>query len=305
MLKTVEVINYLGDSIILDLRNPASSGFLIKEIEGLGPVTSDINVTDLATNDGGIFNSSRLQTRNIVFTLQYLFNPTIEDMRRKSYKYFPTKKELTLIFETDSRKAAITGYVESNEIDFFSKDEGSQISIICPDPYFYSVSDSGEDDSTVFSGLTPAFEFIFSNESLTEDLIEFGIIQNLSQRSIPYDGDADTGVTITIHATARVENISIYNVNTREQMKINTDKLEAMTGSPMVSGDDIIICTIKGRKSITLLRGGVYTNILNCLDKNSDWFQLTRGDNIFTYDATVGAYNIQFKVQHPVIYEGI
>lgn len=37
-------------------------------------------------------------------------------------------------------------------------------------------------------------------------------------------------------------------------MRIDTDKLEKLTGSGMVAGDEIIISTIKGDKSITLLR---------------------------------------------------
>ena len=93
----------------------------------------------------------------------------------------------------------------------------------------------------------------FSNESLTESLIEFGEIKNETEQTVYYSGDAEIGVVITIHAIGNVRNITIYNTGTREVMRIDTDKLEQLTGSGMVAGDEIIISTIKGDKSITLL----------------------------------------------------
>lgn len=45
--------------------------------------------------------------------------------------------------------------------------------------------------------------------------------------------------------------------------------------------------------------------VLNALDKESDWFQLTKGDNIFAYTADEGAENLQFKIENRIIYEGV
>ena len=50
-------------------------------------------------------------------------------------------------------------------------------------------------------------------------------------------------------------------------MKIDTVKLQKLTGKGIVASDDIVINTSKGDKSITLIREGVSYNILNCLDK--------------------------------------
>ena len=69
MIRSVTVTNYLGDSKVLELANPEPSGFVIASIEGLGPVKSNINTTDLASNDGALYNSARLETRNIVFDI--------------------------------------------------------------------------------------------------------------------------------------------------------------------------------------------------------------------------------------------
>ena len=88
-------------------------------------------------------------------------------------------------------------------------------------------------------------------------------------------------------------------------MKIDTDKLIAMTGSPIITGDDISIVTLVGQKSITLTRDGVETNILNCLDRNSDWLRLVKGDNIIAYTADIGSVNLQFAIENRTIYEGV
>ena len=110
---------------------------------------------------------------------------------------------------------------------------------------------------------------------------------------------------IYIHAIGPATNINIYNTETREVMSINTTKLEALTGKGIVASDDIIINTLKGEKSITLVREGKSYNILNCLDKNTDWFTLVKGDNIFAFTAESGVTNLQFRIENKVIYEGV
>ena len=307
MIYSLAVTNYLGDRIRLELGRPENTGFLIKSITGLGPVKANVNTTEVATNDGSMFNSARLSQRNIVIQLAFMhsiYGEDIEEVRRKLYKYFPIKKNVELIIETDNRYVRTTGYVESNEPDIFSKQEGSQISIICPDPYFYSASEDGN-NVTDFYSIDPQFEFPFSNESLIEPLLVFGEIQIKTDGVITYQGDSEIGVMIYIHAIGPATNINIYNTETREVMSIDTDKLEKLTGKGIVASDDIIINTLKGEKSISLVREGKSYNILNCLDKNTDWFTLTKGDNIFAFTAESGVTNLQFRIENKVIYEGV
>lgn len=304
MIKAITVTNYLGDSIRLELARPDLSGFAVTSISGLGPGTATINTTELAANDGALYNSARVPSRNIVISLKYLWNATIEDVRQLSYRYFPLKKKCKLLIETDNRIVDIEGYVESNDPTIFSNHEGADVSIICPYPYFYSAGDEAE-NQTDFYSVDPLFEFPFSNESLTEALLEMGAISIYYQRVITYSGDADVGMTITIHAVGSATNVTIYNLDTRESMTIDTDKLEDLTGSGITTADTITICTVKGSKSITLLRDGVSTNILNCLDKDADWFQLSNGDNIFAYSAEDGAENLHFTIVNKILYEGV
>lgn len=304
MIKSITVTNHLGDSLKMELGKPEESGFLITSIDGLGPAQGDISMTKLAAADGSVYNSARVETRNIVINIKYLFKETIEDARLLSYKYFPVKKKVNLLIETDNRLATIDGYVESNSPDIFSSSEMTQISILCAYPYFYSAGEDGN-QTTVFSGIEPLFEFEFSNESLTEPLLEFGEIKNREESVVTYYGDADVGVKITIHATGPVSNISIYNTRTREIMHIDTDKIKTITGEGIIAGDDIIINTIVGDKYVHLVRKGKTINILNALDKYSDWFTLSRGDNIFAFTADAGSNNLQFQIENRLLYEGV
>lgn len=307
MIYLFAITNYLGDRVKLELGKPEVSGFLIKSVTGLGPVKANVNTTEVVTNDGSMFNSARLSQRNIVFQLAFVdtvYGETIEDIRQKSYKYFPAKKSVEIVIETDNRYVKIKGYVESNEPDIFSSQEGTQISIICPDPYFYSAGEDGN-NVTDFYTIDPMFEFPFSNESLTDPLLIFGEIQIKTEGVITYYGDSEIGVVIYIHAIGPATNINIYNTETREVMMINTTKLEKLTGKGLVASDDIVINTTKGEKSITLVREGASYNILNCLDKNTDWFTLSKGDNIFAFTAETGVTNLQFRIENQVIYEGV
>jgi hypothetical protein len=307
MINSVTVTNHLGDSVTLELRFPEKSGFLISEggITGLEPPKANINITEVSTMDGAIYNSSRANSRNIVFNLGFFENPaanlTIENIRHNSYKYFPVKRPIEILVETDTRSCRTIGYVESNEINVFSEKEGSVISVICPDAYLYSV----DDQITVFSAVNSIFEFPFSNESLTEKLLIISELEVHSSNSVYYLGDASIGVRLVMHAIGDATNVKIVNVSTREEMSIDSAHLVSMTGFDIHEGDDIIISTVKGNKYVSLFRDGLEVNILNALGKNPVWFQLEKGDNLFTYTADEGATNLQFRIESQIAYEGV
>lgn len=302
MIKSIKVTNSKGESLVLDLFHPEKSGLIVRSISGLGPPKASINSTDLATADGALYSSARASTRNIVFNLQFMFAPTIEDSRQLTYKYFPLKKLIKIEVETDNRSLETSGYVESNQPDIFSKEETTQISILCLNPFFYDPNPS----VTQFATVTPTFEFPFSNESTNENLIEFGTI-NLDTRSIiDYIGDVDTGVLITIHALGSVSGyLTIYNVETQEKMVVDLAKIKTLIGKDYGSGDDIIISTVSGDKYVQVLHDGKYTNAIAAIEKLADWFQVSVGRNIFNFTVTKGIENLVMSFSYRNAYGGI
>lgn len=301
MIKYIQITNHLGESIRLDLMNPETSGFIIRKIDGLGPPDADIIFTEIATDDGGIDNSARVGIRDITLSLLFLADPTIEEVRLRSYKYFPIKKNITFLIETDTRSCEIVGRVESNEPSIFDKQEGCQISIRCGDPYFVSSTKNQK----VFYGTEPWFEFPFSNESVEEPLLIMGKIEQHTEGNIYYDGDADIGFVIYIHAIGSATELSFYNLTARDVIHVDDAKLISLTGEGIHAGDEIIIDTRKGRKSATLLRDGSEINILNTLGRPIEWFTLAKGDNVIAYTAKTGLENLQFRIDSNVLFEGV
>lgn len=184
MIRSMTVTNYLNESIDIVLDSPEKSGLIVTNITGIGAGNASINISEIATRDGGFFNSARKGTRNIVISLKFMETNadsqflTIEDVRHRTYQYFPVKRKVTLTFTTDTRTMMIDGYVESNEPDIFNQEEATQISILCPFPWFREIGEQ----YTYPSHDIGLFTFPFSNELVPIDLVTDS---TLIDRSIP------------------------------------------------------------------------------------------------------------------------
>ena len=315
MIKAVTVINYLGEELTIDMRHPEYSGIYIKNITGIGPCRANVVLTEKTTLDGASYTSARTTSRNIVLTLGFIFtkNNTIEELRHKSYKYFPVKKKVTLRFTTDKRVCETYGFVESNEPNIFNKEETTQISILCPDSYFYS-RDNEYVGTDSFSVRESIFEFPFSNESIKSSLIEFGDIGYNTEATINYDGDSEVGVVISAHATGPVSNIKFHNITSGydnyetislDTVKMSNSSTPGLTNNEIIAGDDIVISTVKGDKYIKLIRNGEEYNLLNYINRDAKWFQLYMGDNTLSYEAEKGATNLTITIYYKMSYEGV
>lgn len=300
MINSVSITNHLGESITLELRFPERSGFLVRGIEGLGPSKAEISMTKVGMMDGAVYNSSRVGSRNIVFSLVFIGTPTIEDTRQKSYQYFPIGQYVDVVIATDNRTTHATGYVESNEPSIFNSQEGTTISILCSKAYLYAL----QNDITEFSAVLKAFEFPFSNESTSEKLLEFGSIVGTPLSNVYYPGNVPIGFVLHIHAIGTATGVEIYCIRTNELITIDDASLAILVGSGITAGDEIIISSVQGDKYAVLERDGYQYNILNALDRFPKWFKLERGDNLFSYSADSGEENLQFKVVNQIAYEG-
>lgn len=303
MIQSIRVINNVGDEITMELRSPEKSGFFINNITGLGPVKTNVNLSKSLWQGGATFNSSRSEPRYITFDIGFMNNheKTVEELRLLSYRYFKNNSPTTIDIVTDTRRATAVGYVETNEPNIFSKDERSQISMVCPDPYFYGT----ELIQTIFSGVIGGFEFPFENRSLTEPLIEFATILRNTEANVYYSGDISNGVYILIEFLGAVTDPTINNTRNGQSMAFSSSKLITLTGANFQTGDLLFISTVKGNKTITLIRNGQTYNVLNIMTIVSDWITIQSGDNILKYTASAGLNNMLFSVNHQVVYEGL
>lgn len=311
MIQSFTVTNHNGRSMVCDLANPWKEGLAVASIEGLGPGQANINVADISSMDGGLFNSARRGSRNIVFNLVFTDHDTltIEDIRRKCYTYFPLKKNVKLKFTTSDGKTLkdyyIEGHVESNEPNIFSSAEGATVSVICPQPNFYR----GNPQQNVFS-LTADPNFVFGAYNQTpyfwrdsqadpQTKLRMGDIVSFIVCNMVYDGTADTGLIFEIvfnssvaydpsetpepmiritNSLTNTENyISLNKIY--ETMKARDDIGDEYTG--IVPGDILEFSTVQGRKYLTYVHNGIAYNMLHAVKlTNGDWVYLSEGNNI-------------------------
>lgn len=310
MIKSITVTNHLNKSITIELSRPEKSGLAVISIDGLGPVKANVSTSKLASHDGSVFNSARLDERDINMTLELMPVPskdeisTVEKVRHLVYKYFPIKRPVRVEFETDTRSVYVNGIVDDDQPNIFSEKERMTISIRCPDPWFYSVKET----NTTFSGIVPKFVFPFSSP-VGNPSLHMGEIVTNTINNIYYEGDNESGVIISIHAIGPATHLRIYNIDTHESMAIDDDKLLAITGSKIKASDDIIINTRQNSKKITLIREGIKYNILNTLNKNPSWFTVNKGDNQFAFtaddDDVSNPLNLRFDIETVNTYEGV
>lgn len=262
----------------------------IISVTGLNPPGATINISSVVGLDGGRFNSSKLDTRNIVIMLK--INGDVEKNRLFLYSLFRTKEEVRFYYSNESREVYIDGRVETVECAYFEKMEILQISIICPQPYFRAL----EEIITDISKVIPRFEFPFSIEADAPEIIsEF---DTSLVTDIVNEGESETGVIIEITFLSAVATVTIQNTETGEYFTLNYRFWE----------DDVVtINTNRGKKSVTLTRAGMNFNIFSAIDRGSTFFELVAGDNFFSYTADAGAgdENINIVFRHDTVYRGV
>lgn len=195
MLNAVTIRSKNGATLRIPLRDSWSSDVVILKIDGLGPVKSDIYITNYGAQSGGYYNGSRVGTRNVVFTLAPQ-GDDVEKIRRGLYRTFDVEEELSLVFDTNYGEYYLLGYVESFEPDIFSANSTYVVSILCPDP-FYTDANSVMSEVALLSNRTKSFEFPFENPTYADE-IEFGTILDESYGVVEYRGDVPVGMVTTI-----------------------------------------------------------------------------------------------------------
>lgn len=257
------------------------------KIEGLLPPQATINSTKVVNQDGEIFNSANVGTREIELTIKPAF--PIEENRQKLYTYFKLKRNVNIYFKNKNRDIAFSGKVENFDGSLFEQKQLITISIKCLDPYFKDRLESVANMSTIVDG----FEFPFS---IDEEGIPFSSIDKELIQNIFNAGDTETGLIIELTASGEVINPIIYNADTREYFGLNII---------MQYGDLIRINTNTSNKKVELVRDGETRNIINNIIRGNKWFTLAPGNNLFTYTCTSGEDMLNFKFIYSNKYEGV
>lgn len=132
--------------------HPPEKGFgcVVRGIDGLGPVQSEIRSVSYAELDGGSAASPRVGVRSVTvrlgFTSNYTLGVTKEDVRRELYQsILPSDKVRLTLIESEhfykhldtQENLTLEGYVETLEPNVWTRDPETTLTILCPDPNIY------------------------------------------------------------------------------------------------------------------------------------------------------------------------
>lgn len=215
MLTEISILSpNMQDPLHMILSKPYKSGINVKGVTGLTPMKANLVFDTYPYLSGSVYNSGTITDRTLVFTLAPM-SPFVQKYRRKIYSYFPPRQKITIFFDTEDNIYWTEGYVESVETDIFSKSEELTVTVRCPYPYFY-VSSSNSEALTVTESMSllkidPLFYFEFSNESTSENLIQFGQYENISSINFELKGDISEDYSFIFGFEKQTSKIEIKN----------------------------------------------------------------------------------------------
>lgn len=285
IVQSLIATNANGDSITFGRHFRLLEGF------DLSNLTAEVNYSE-NTRDGASYQNTLLSTRefDLAFFIYNDFRDRswIEERRREVFRVFnPKHNPIRLDFET---KGGDSYYLNANLEGAPSLPQGFEndnlvwqkgmLQFSCNDPYIYSSSSTMVDIAT----WVPALQFPLV---IPDEGVAFGYRTPSLIANVHNDGDSDTGMIIRFKALANASNPQLINVNTYEEFELNVN---------MLPGDIIEVSTYTGKKTVTLIRNNVRSNIFNTVDLKSTFLQLEPGDNLFRYNAGSGVDNLEVSM---------
>jgi len=273
MITKIEVRSALGQLLTLEL-DTTDDGLIVQDIDGLDPVKATLVSSSFAQLDGGLYQSSRRELRNIVMTigLEPDYSTTsVRDLRNQLYVFFMPKSAVNLrFFMEDDLVASIDGRVETFDTILFTKEPKVVISLICFDPDFVD--------------LTPV--------QVLGDTVE-----TTDEITVQYDGTVPTGILFSLMVDRTLEEFTIYH-------RAGDDVVNTLDFAANLEADDILVInTVTGSKAVSLTRSSVVSSLLYGMSPQSIWIELQPGVNYIRVFA-VGAA-IPFSIDYTTRYGGL
>lgn len=241
----------------------------LSETSGFSNSEYTVNTSQNSGQDGANYNSTTTNKRNLLITADiFEAYQTWGDHLRSFFQ--PRSWGTAYAYDGGGgRKAAYQ--VEKIDIEETGTVRDATISLICPDPKFYALTDQLT-QLAIWQGCIRFPLRIVNPFHVTEKV-------NTLIGNVRNDSAVSMGLTVTFRATGTVINPSLYDINRYDLMQINTT---------MHAGDVIIITTGDGNKRVKLFSGGVTSNISNLMQYPPKWLKAYQGDNLFRYNAASG-----------------
>ncbi len=270
--------------------------WLLEECDGIYTAINSVTISENTMTDGGTYQGSITQVRNIVLTLRDHPLANHQENRTLLYNLFKPKSFGTLTYlEHDGAESRSIEYqVESIDMDGANRARRATVSLLCPDPFFVAPSDI----TVTMAGWEPCFGFPHEFPEGGEE-IEYRVEEKL--KIIENTSAVDNiGMKIVIKAAGAVTNPTIYHVEQGEQIKVGTSARPL----EMVAGDEVTITTGTNNKHVYLTHGGSRREINEYLSEESEFIQLSHGVNTIGYSAESGESYVTVEISYRYRYLG-
>ncbi len=292
LMQKLTFTNSRGESIVFGNSAP----FILSKIEGTGGANTNIITTKAPGQDGSTVDEVTLVERPLPMEAAIAARTPEEmySLRKKLSRVLNPKNGTgTLKYENDAGVYEIKAIAEESP-KFKEKHDNSRkqlftVDFLAHNPFWLDIYESKEEIAQWMGD----FQF---NLEIPSDGIEMGHRESSLIVNINNKGDVSCGMRIEFTALASVVNPSLFNINTREYIKVKRT---------LESGDKLIINTSFGNKKVELLKNGVTSNVFNYIDLSSTFLQLEVGDNLLRYDAETGIENLDVSIYYRPLYAGV
>ncbi|APH22973.1 phage tail family protein [Clostridium botulinum] len=288
-MQKLNIINSNGKELILSSSKP----FIFISIGNNANNSANIYSSSGAGQDGISIDAITLKER-LLPIVGGILGESKEDLHRKRAflsSFFNPRDKLSITYKDDAKTRKIFGIVQDITFnDVVGVTQEFLVQVLCPNPYWREL----EEYKTTIALWEGDFEFPLEIQA---EGIEMGHRVSNLICNIANKGDVKCGMRIQFKALATVVNPSLFNINTREFIKINRS---------LNAGDVLEVTTEINNKRIELIKSnGTKENVFYWLDLESDFVQLDKGDNLFRYDAEKGIDNLEVAIYHTPLYLGV
>lgn len=274
-----------SSGVELALKEP----FILSSIKGVGGVECSMIYSSVVGMQSKVYQGFRKEPRVIECTV-YVRG----ENRAEMYK---NRKELIGLLKPESEPG--TAYYSNDHItvktaavpqlppDFAERVRNynkADLKLWCPDPDWQALeTQTASIAAQKGTGFSLPFKFP----------IKFSYVKN--EITVQNNGTAKAPVTITI--TGPGVNPAITNRTNGKTIRLDNKSLG--------SGEQLIITTERGKKSVKLLKNGIYTDAFQYIDPTSKFWELEVGQNDIVYSSDDNSEATSIVISWVERYEGV
>lgn len=286
MSKRLVCESYLKEKVTFTYEFP----FYLETVDGIHEVLGTISGIKSAFTVGEQYIDTAVEKRTII--ISGIIRDNFIDNRQKLYRVFPLKSFGTLYYYEEHIERKISYQVQDVKVSEKGYPRKFQITLVCPTPYFTDINKTTLQMAT----WSPAFKFPLKISQSAG--IKFGTKNKTSMATINNTSNIEFGLTIIFKANDTVVNPSLFNVESREEMKIE---------KTMNAGDQIIVTTLRDNEDIIYIPANSddQVDINNLMAYGSKFLQVHHGLNTLRYNADENVNNLEAKIEYFNEYEAV